>query len=277
MSACSTNHSNADVNTAPPTTVVDLPDITVNGKAIDKERFANEIQYHAADSIEAAVQQAGQALVVRELLCQVSGNDTVQESTNQEDTFAELLAAKVHYDSVEEADCERYYQQNQSKFQTAPILQVKHILLAAAPDDIEGRINKQQLANDIIEQLLVQPQLFQEFVTEFSDCPSKQTQGSLGQISIGQTIEEFERQLFALPEGLHAVAIESRYGYHIVDVQKRIDGKQLPFSMVADRIQRYLDHRRYRQAVADYLYQLSNDAEISGIELKLDEPNIVLG
>lgn len=101
--------------------------------------------------------------------------------------------------------------------------------------------------------------------------------GSLGQISNGQTVIEFERQLFTLPEGMHDRAIESRYGYHITNIHKKIVGKQLEFSMVEDQIDKYLNHRRYRQAIADYLYTLADKANIEGLDLQLEQENIHIG
>lgn len=265
-------------STSPAQASIELPRITVNGTLIDEAALSAEIQYHRAEDLESAMQRAGQALVLRELLRQaLPAKSRPSEEQDEEQAFADLIADNTECEPVSESEARHYYEQNLDKFKTSPILEVSHILLAAAPDDVKRRIEQKSLAEELLEQLKENPSLFTEFVTEFSDCPSKETQGSLGQISSGQTVIEFERQLFALPEGLHDQAIESRYGYHISYIHKKIDGKQLVFSMVEDQIEQYLGHRRYRQAIADYLYRLAEPADIQGFDLKLEQDNIHIG
>jgi peptidyl-prolyl cis-trans isomerase C len=248
--------------------------ISVNGVVIEESVLAKEVQYHPAASIEQATQSAAQALVLRELLRQDARAKDL-DLTHEEQAFHTLVEANSHYQKVSNDDCERYYQQNLAKFTNAPLIEVSHILLAVAPDDIEGRIKHKQQAEQLIAKLLESPELFSEYVQDYSGCPSNKTAGSLGQISKGQTVVEFERQVFPLSEGLCDHPIESRYGYHIVFINKKIEGSQLEYPMVADKIENYLNHRRYRQAVSDYLYRLVEMADIQGIELQLEQENIV--
>ena len=42
---------------------------------------------------------------------------------------------------------------------------------------------------------------FAELAGQWSDCPSKQAGGNLGQIGLGQTAPEFEQTLLAMQEG----------------------------------------------------------------------------
>ena len=65
---------------------------------------------------------------------------------------------------------------------------------------------------------------FAELARQHSACPSKEQGGALGQISKGQTVPEFERQLFRLPAGLCPQPLESRYGFHLVTVTPPPEG-----------------------------------------------------
>ncbi len=255
---------------------VELPTISVNGQLIAEKELSEEIQYHPAASAESAIQKAGQALVIRQLLTQRLSDKTI-DTDGEEKAIEDLIEQNANYQKVSEEDCQRYFEKNKEKFVTAPIMEVSHILLAVARDDIEGRIKKKQQAEKLIEKLLKDKDLFNNLVTEYSDCPSNKTQGSLGQLSKGQTVQEFERQVFPLSEGLHDKPIESRYGYHIVLINKKIEGNQLEHSMVKEKIEDYLNHRRYRQAVSDYLYRLVENSNIEGIELQLEQENIYIG
>jgi peptidyl-prolyl cis-trans isomerase C len=67
--------------------------------------------------------------------------------------------------------------------------------------------------------------------------------------------------------GLCHSPIETRYGFHIVIVDRKIDCRPLPFDVVKAEISSYLHHQVNHRAVRNYLQQLMADASISGITL----------
>ena len=74
-------------------------------------------------------------------------------------------------------------------------------------------------------------------LTELSACPSAAQGGHLGQISRGQTVPEFETFLYNLEVGqICPVPVKTRFGYHVLRLDRRIEGRQLPFEAVSDRI-----------------------------------------
>ena len=252
-----------------------LPVITVNNKVIGEEALANELQYHPSSTLDQAVQQAGQALVIRQLLLDEAsqqGLDTTPD--NEEVAFQKLMSDSVSYDDPTEDDCVRFFESNREKFTTVPLMEVDHILLAAAKDDFEGRDEAKAKAKEIIAKLQADTSLFAELAKEFSACPSKETGGSLGQISKGQTVPEFERQLMNQPEGLAASPLESRYGLHVVNVTRKIDGKPLEYAMVADKVRGYLVNRASHLAIQAYIQGLVEQAEIDGVDIRFAEDNI---
>jgi len=267
MSGCS-SHSHEKPSQA-------LPVITVNNKVIEEEALANELQYHPSSNLGQAVQQAGQALVIRQLLLDEASQQGLDTSAdNEEVAFQKLMADAVSYDDPTEEDCLRFFDSNREKFTTVPLMEVDHILLAAAKDDHEGRDEGKAKAKEIIGQLQGDVSLFAELAKASSACPSKETGGSLGQISKGQTVPEFERQLMALPEGLVTAPLESRYGFHVVNITRKIDGKPLEYSMVADKVRGYLVNRASHLAIQAYIQGLVEQAEIDGVEISFAEENI---
>ena len=267
MSGCS-SHSHEKPSQA-------LPVITVNNKVIGEEALANELQYHPSSNLNQAVQQAGQALVIRQLLLDEASQRGLETSAdNEEVAFQKLMADAVSYDDPTEDDCVRFFESNREKFTTVPLMEVDHILLAAAKDDLEGRDDAKSKAKEIIDQLQTDSSLFAELAKEFSACPSKEMGGSLGQISKGQTVPEFERQLMNQSEGLAASPLESRYGLHVVNVTRKIDGKPLEYSMVADKVRGYLVNRASHLAIQAYIQGLVEQAEIDGVDIRFAEENI---
>ncbi|MHB0804737.1 peptidylprolyl isomerase [Stutzerimonas nitrititolerans] len=249
------------------------PRVRVNGVEIAAQAIARELQYHPAESRDEAVYLAAQALVLRELLQQRIGElglevrAEVGESEEEAATRA-LIEREVPLPLADEATCHSYYRGNRSRFFSAPLLAVRHILLACAADDAEARSLAREQALELLGQLQAAPQGFAELALRHSACPSKEQGGALGQISKGQTVPEFERQLFLLPVGLCQQPLESRYGYHLVFVDQRIDGEQLPYEAVAGSIRAELNQRVWQIGVSQYLQGLVGAANIEGIHLQ---------
>jgi peptidyl-prolyl cis-trans isomerase C len=251
--------------------VSDSDDVSVNDCVISQDEISREMQYHQADAPEAARCAAASALVIRELLKQRAEYAGISIHSNgkydEEATFATLIEAEVEVPESTEKECKRYFDNNPQRFRSEPIVEARHILLAVPADDIDARVAVKTTAIALIGKLLVTAELFDDMVKEYSACPSKNSGGSLGQLSKGNTVEEFERQVFALQQGLCHSPIETRYGFHIVLVDRRIEGRPLPFGVVKGQIRNYLQHQVKQRALRNYLQQLLADASISGIEL----------
>lgn len=246
------------------------PRVRVNGVAIASQAIAQELQYHPAESREEAVYLATQALVLRELLQQRIGElglvvRAEAGESEEEAATRTLIEQEVPLPLADEAACQQYYSGNQQRFFSAPLLAARHILLACPADDAEARSLAREQALQLISQLQAAPQRFAELALQHSACPSKAQGGALGQISKGQTVPEFERQLFRLPVGLCQQPLESRYGYHLVFVDQRIEGEQLPYEVVAGSIRAELNQRVWQIGVSQYLQNLVGAANIEGI------------
>ena len=61
--------------------------------------------------------------------------------------------------------------------------------------------------------------------------------------------------------------VKTRFGYHVLRLDRRVDGRQLPFEAVRERVADYLREHVWRRAVSQYLQLLVGQAEIRGIEL----------
>ena len=249
------------------------PRIKVNGVAISAEAIARELQYHPADTRNEAVFLASQALVIRELLqqrihalglkvCAAAGESEEEAATRA------LVEREVPMPQADEPACRQYFDNNRARFASAPLLAARHILLACPADDAEERSRTLEQAEALLEQLRVDGSRFTELALAHSACPSKAQGGALGQLSKGQTVPEFERQLFRLPVGLAGRPLESRYGFHLVWVEQRVEGEPLPYEAVAGSIRAELDQRVWQVAVAQYLRNLVGEAQIQGIQLQ---------
>ncbi len=255
-----------------------LPEIRIDGMVLDETLYAQELQYHPAKDFASSLQKAGQALVIRQLLInELEKESAVDEPiSNEEEAIAALLDKRVSFQAPSEEDCRRYFENNPERFKSQPLLQVEHILLAAPKDDFTARDQAQQKARAIIDQLQADPLRFPVLAEQFSVCPSKKSGGSLGQIGKGQTVPEFEKHLMRLPVGLAAEPIESRYGFHVVRLNKRIEGKPLEYDMVAEKIQHYLTQKASQLSIQAYIQSLVEKADIEGIQIGFSDQNIIV-
>ena len=250
------------------------PDIYINGVNIDEAAILAEMQYHPAEDQRSAMIVAAESLIITELFkqrCEKLGLLKDNEKLTEDELTELLVDHEVKIPRISDEECERYYEANPERFCISPLLEVDHILLAADKEDLDQRAESKELGEQLLEQIKQKPYSFAEMAAKHSMCPSKEHGGSLGQISKGQTVAEFEKVLFLSPEGLVPSLIESRYGYHITNIHRKVDGQQLPYEHVENKIKVYLDEKVRRKAVSQYIQVLIGDADIRGFEFDMSE------
>jgi len=250
--------------------------VSVNGVTIPRDAIARETQNHPATKPYAAWQAAARALVIRELLLQEARRlgieaepqcDNDRRETGDEALIRCLIDREVVTPEPDEASCRRYYEQNLARFRSPAIYEAAHILFAARADDPEAFAHARRQAESVLAQLRDHPAQFAQLARAHSACPSRAQGGNLGQIGAGQTTAEFEQALFALaPGAVTAEPVATRYGLHIIRLDRKIEGRELPFEVVAGRIAGYLRKSVSRRASAQYIARLMARAAITGID-----------
>lgn len=248
------------------------PPIRVGEATIAEADIAQEMQYHPADSAGTAQLKAARALVVRELLHQRAAAlglaDADGTDLDENDAaIAALLEQELDVPEPSEEDCRRFHATHAERFSEPTQLQVRHILLAAAPDDAEARDAGYRLGEKLIKQLGEHPERFTEFAQRHSACPSKEEGGELGWLAPGQTVAELDGALQHLPEGLHDRPLASRYGWHVVSIDQRVEGRERPYEQLAEHVRHSLREQSTRRALRHYLMALQAEIGVEGISL----------
>jgi peptidyl-prolyl cis-trans isomerase C len=246
--------------------------------AIPHAAIAREAQHHPAAEPQAAWHAAARALVVRELLLQearrlrIEASPQSDESGRRETEEEALIRGGVEQEvktpEPDEATCRRYYEQNRARFRSPAIYEAAHILFAADEEDARAWSRAQSEGGAALAELKQRPERFAQLARLHSACPSAAHGGNLGQITAGQTAAAFERALLALRPGeMYREPVRTRYGFHVIRLDRKIEGQQLPFGTVADRIAAYLRDSVGHRAAAQYVARLISRATISGIAL----------
>lgn len=244
--------------------------VSVNGVVISSADIARETQHHGASDPDVAWDLAARALALRELLGQeadrlgiaaepIEDGDGRRE-TPQEARLRALIDREVVVPRADEAACRRYYEAHRARFRSPALFEVAHILL---PRNERAAAR----ARDLIDETTAHPERFAALAAAHSACPSGKQAGNLGQIGPGQTVAEFEAALAGLPVGRVAPQpVESRYGLHVVRVDRVIEGRELPFDLVKERIADYLEEAVQRRALHQYVAILAGRARLAGVD-----------
>jgi peptidyl-prolyl cis-trans isomerase C len=252
--------------------------VSVNGVSIGRDAIVREMQHHPAEKPIAAWQQAARALVIRELLLQrahqlgvtpepISDRDGRRE-TDDEAIMRALIEREVRVPEPDDETCRRFYQRNQGRFRSPDIFEASHILFAALPAERETYAQARADAAAVLATLQDSPDCVAALARAYSRCPSAAQGGNLGQITTGQTTPEFEQALMALtPSELCAEPVATRYGFHVIRLDRKHAGQTLPYEAVAGRIADYLRESVRRRADAQYIARLATAAQIEGVDL----------
>ncbi|MDR9439025.1 MAG: peptidylprolyl isomerase, partial [Halomonas sp.] len=141
------------------------PPIRVGETTLEEAAIAEEMQYHPADSAGTAQLKAARALVVRELLRQRAAvlgmAEVAGEAIDEADAaIAELLERELEVPEPAEEDCQRFHAAHPERFSEPTRLRVRHVLLAAAPDDAPARDAGYRLGEKLVRELQAVPERF---------------------------------------------------------------------------------------------------------------------
>jgi peptidyl-prolyl cis-trans isomerase C len=252
--------------------------VSVNGVTIASADIIRETQHHPSADPDEAWMLAARALAIRELLSQEAERLAIEaepiddgegrHETLEEARFRALLEREVVVPRADEAACRRYYQANLRRFRSPDLFEAAHILFVAAPQDAEARARARQDASRLIAELQQEPSAFAAAAALHSACPSARQGGNLGQIGASQTVAEFEVALHAMKPGrVHPEPVETRYGLHVVRLDRRIAGELLPFEFARQRIADYLDETVRCRALQQYVSILAGRVRVTGVDL----------
>ncbi len=220
--------------------------------------------------VDAAAWPTPQLAAVHELLRQRAHElGFLAEGASNADTeraIERALAEDVAVPEPTEEECRRWYEANQQRFRSGDLVYVRHILFQITAGSPVPAVRG--VAESMLEELKAKPELFEARAKEHSNCPTGAHGGHLGQLQRGDTVPEFEKAIFAdTATGVLPRLVASRHGFHIVAVDRRIEGRQLPYELVRERVADELRQRSEARALSQYVRVLAANAEIEGVDL----------
>lgn len=228
--------------------------VRVNGVAVETGDWPS-------DELAAVHELLRQRALELELLAADAGAEAGTEAIEQ------LLAREVRVPEPTPEECRRWYDAHPERYRSGELVHARHILFQVTPGMPVPAIRA--VAEAMLKELLAQPQLFEARAREKSNCPSGAQGGQLGQLQRGASVPEFDKAVFEGGQlGILPGLVNTRYGFHIVAVDRRIPGEQLPFEAVAGRVGRELRAAAERRALGQYVRVLAGQAVLEGVELE---------
>ena len=251
-------------------------EVIVNGVEIEPEAIAREIQHHPAPDAESAWVEAARALAVRELLLQEARRIGLEPDPEEDEAgrieadddalVRMLLEEEVRPARAGEEECRRYYEANRQRFRTPDLFEAAHVLIEPEGQDEAAWTVAEARAREIAADVGNDPAKFAAAARAFSGCTSAQQDGSLGQIRRGELVPPVQAGLEALGDGeTGREPVRSRFGWHVLRLQRRIDGQTLPFEHARDRIADMLEARSWSLEAARYVAELAKGGRVEGV------------
>ena len=166
------------------------------------------------------------------------------------------------FGKVSNRQIKKYYFQHQKDFWESKKPFVRHILFIVEADSPEEmKASKRQQAFRVLERLRSGAD-FSELAKKHSEDVSASSGGEVGWLTKGHLVPEFEAVAFRLKSGEVSDIVESRYGFHIIKVDKISPGKSEPLEKVKTKIEQILAFEARQKKYKDWMDDLKKNSMI---------------
>lgn len=230
----------------------------VNGRKItesDLEKVLSSLPQQQAMQMQG---EEGKKRLLNELIAgEMFYLDAVEKELDKEEEFQNILketkenllqryaVQKVMDDvDVKDEEAKEVYEQNKDKYISDEKVSAKHILV---DDEEKCKEIKEEIDNGLD---------FSDAAAKYSSCPSSKKGGRLGEFGKGQMVPEFEEVAFKMEEGEISDPVKSQFGYHIIQLDKKVPAEQKSFNEVKDQVKQQLVQQKQFQVYNDNVQKL---------------------
>ncbi len=210
-----------------------------------KQRFASEEEF------QNKLEEKG--VSAKEIKSTMGKNLTIQRFVEEE------FVNKIE---VPEEELKAYYEEHPDFFKTPEQVKASHILIKCDPNAGDAERTEARKKIERVKEKLEEGGIFADLAQGYSEGPSKDNGGALGYIQRGQTVKPFEEAAFALKPGEISDIVETKFGFHLIQVTDKKPAGMKSFEESKERIQQYLQRSKVSESVAAYLESLKEEADI---------------
>lgn len=202
-------------------------------------------------------------------------------SAGDQQVIEAMLERLVPVPPPTDDECRRYYDSRKSQFVQGAQVHARHILFAVTPAvDVHKLVIRAEQALLELTRKDAPAGRFAELARELSNCPTGAQGGDLGWFGPHECADELANEFFHQKNplrgmGLRPRLVHSRYGFHIVEVLGRRQGRQAAFGEVRDRIAVQLAQQSRARALHQYMQLLAGRATVLGVALAAADSPLV--
>ncbi|MGB0646937.1 MAG: peptidylprolyl isomerase, partial [Bradymonadia bacterium] len=187
---------------------------------------------------------------------QIRGNIAHQEAVKS-------LLSKQGDLKVGETEVKDYYSKNKARYEVKEQVRARHILLKVGAKDPADKANAQKAkADEVYKKTQTKGADFAALAKEFSEGPTKARGGDLGFFAKGRMVPDFEKAAFAMKIGEISKPVKTRFGWHIIKVEEKKEGRTRGFDEVKASITKQIEARKNRTAKAKLLADLKKTGKV---------------
>jgi len=201
-------------------------------------------------------------LITRELLYQEAlriGIDKEKETASLiEEMKRRIIVERFFKKEIEEKvnvtpeEIKRFYTENPEEAKSPEEVRASHILLKTREDA------------ETVKKKLKAGSRFDDLAKQYSIDPgSKNKGGDLGYFKKGMMVPEFDAAAFSLKVGEVSDIVETRYGYHLIKVTDKREGKKRNFDEVSSELENKLLRKKRKERFDTLVAELKSKAKIT--------------
>ena len=243
--------------------VEDFVTRTLISEQIEKNKIKAD-DAEVAKAMEEVKAKVPPGMTLEEMLKQ--GGITVEE-LKENITFSlranKLFETQVQTDYIPtDAEIQKYYDDNKKKFDTPETVHARHILIKVDEKDDDKVKAEKKKKIEALRKQLTEGADFEKLAKENSECPSKERGGDLGTFPRGRMVKPFEEAAFTLPDNELSPVVETKFGYHIIQVLEHNEAENKSLESVKATITETLQNQKKQQMAKSYIDGLREKAKI---------------
>ena len=174
---------------------------------------------------------------------------------------------------ITDEEIQDQYENNLEKFKTQKTVGARHILIKLDQNSNPETVEQKRKATFDILKLAREGMDFAKLAKQYSECPSKDRGGYLGEFKKNAMVKPFAEKAFQMKAGEISEPVRTQFGWHIIKVEKINEEKTVSFKEARDNIRNKLVKEKatnlaYEEAESVYDASFEGDDLIKNAEAR---------
>lgn len=224
--------------------------ITVTDAEVQQsvERLKQQYGLDSDEAFEESLQQAGMSRLDME--------KRLRETLRSNKLFGRELRARSQ---LSDRELRKRYDREKERYRMPERAQVREIILLIPDDANETTIQELERRARVAYDRALGGEPFDALVSEFSESPSREQGGDIGLVERGELLPVLDSGVFASDAGSIVGPIRTRYGIHVLSVERRLPSEIPAFDEIKERLREEENEAAFQRDLEAYLENLKQN------------------